>query len=90
MSGLRWHHQYQRIADVLAQRVEQLRPVRTPVDEHIKKLVDAAPPLSESQRARLATLLRRPAPANAAINDPVVLARAAKIFRQAIQRSNRG
>ncbi|MEU8312909.1 hypothetical protein [Micromonospora sp. NPDC049033] len=36
-----------------------------PHAEHIRRLVDAAPPLSEAQRSRLATILRpatRPAP----------------------------
>jgi hypothetical protein len=29
------------------------------MEEHIKKLVDAAPPLTPAQRDRLATLMRR-------------------------------
>lgn len=37
-----------------------------PHAEHVRRLVDAAPPLSEAQRSRLATILRpvasRPAP----------------------------
>lgn len=89
MSGLRWRYQYQRIADVLQQRAEQLRPPpETAAARRIRELVDAAPPLSESQRAHLALLLH-PAPASAAVNDPVALAKAAKIMRGALSRSNR-
>jgi hypothetical protein len=32
---------------------------RTSVDYHIRKLIDAAPPLSQEQRDKLAVLLRR-------------------------------
>lgn len=90
MTGIRWRNQYQRIADVLQQRAGQLRPAsETAVDRYIRELVDAAPPLSEWQRARLALLLQ-PATASAAVNDPVALAKAAKIMRGALSRSNRG
>lgn len=90
MSGIRWRNQYQRIADVLQQRVDQLtpNPYLARVEQRIADAVAAAPPLSEAQRALLAILLRPP-PADAVINDPVALAKAAKIMRGALSRSNR-
>jgi len=61
--GPRWCYQYQRIADVLTQRVGQLRPsehaaLRSAMDrEYVRKLVAAAPPLTEMRRAKIAMLL---------------------------------
>lgn len=53
-------------------------------DEHVRRVVDAAPPLSNEQRDRIALLLSRPA---RAVDDPAVLARAGKIVRGAMDRS---
>lgn len=39
------------------ERARKARAAQESVDFYIKKLVDAAPPLSEQQRARLAALL---------------------------------
>ena len=41
-------------------RASKAGRARTTVDHYITKLVDAAPPLTPEQRARLATLLRTP------------------------------
>lgn len=68
----RWQYQYQRIADVMQQRVEQMRP--DPHAHHrsavrggrcyICTLVDAAPPLTFEQIDRLRALLAPVLPAH--------------------------
>lgn len=66
----RWRYQYQRIADVLQQRVKHLRPEphaghdeglvkngRCSFCDRIDELVAAAPPLTPEQISRLAALI---------------------------------
>lgn len=67
----RWRYQRQRVADVVQQRIDQLQPEWYGHDGqhdhcthcHIKRLVDAAPPLTPEQLDRLALLLSPWSPA---------------------------
>lgn len=62
-----WTHERARVARLsqtrtpddpdLVQARERLRAAR--FEEHVRKLVDTAPPIDEATRARLAVLLRR-------------------------------
>lgn len=94
----RWEYQYWRVADVLRQRVEQLKPsphcgheqyVKKDGSCYICRLVDSAPPLTSEQKWKLSQLLGPVLPrpsADAAINDPVQLAKAGRIVRTALNR----
>lgn len=55
---------------------------RPPFDEHVKRIVDEAPPLTNEQRDRLSLILQ---PVRA-IDDPVTLNKAARIIRTAMER----
>ena len=54
VSALKRHHPNG--GDVVDAAVRELRA--TSLEEHIKRVVDAAPPLTDDQRARLAALLQ--------------------------------
>jgi len=51
---------------VAHERAMKAGQARTGTDYHIRKLVDAAPPLTAEQRDRLAALLRSPGDTDAA------------------------
>jgi hypothetical protein len=55
--GVRWSHQYQRIADVVSQRAGQLEATESPIRRYARQVAAAAPPFSPEQRARLRVLL---------------------------------